>query len=505
MAFVAFVSFIWLNYAVRYTCLFNPRTNGTVVQMRIEFIVFLAAYFILLFLVSFFFSRKMKNIDDFFLASRKLPAFLVFLSLAASWVGATSTLVSVDEAYRNGVSSFWVMGIPAILTVLVFAFFLAPTIRRLPIVSLPDLVELRYGPLVRHMSAVLIVWYMILLAASQMTAMGNFLKLFTGTSYLNSLILGTAVVLMYSVFGGFFSVVVTDGFQFFLLAAGIFGLFIFLCRASSINDIPLLASQLGRGEYLNIFFDLKRNLLTAFSFTLAWIISPIAWQRIQSARSEQNARQGLFAAGATLFLVYGLLIMIGMFSLPLFSSGDQEGPILSALIFSKTGYILGGILFIAITAAIMSTMDTAINTGALSLTRDVYQQVFSSQKETSLVIVGRISTVVIGALAFLIATEMRSILKTLGLASEILTEGLFIPGIVMIYLKKRKPWAGFLSLMMGGGYAVTGFFCEVKILHLNWPDWPYTVPYGLALCAAGFLAGLVIDHLKKPQTAKRKT
>ncbi|GAG14750.1 unnamed protein product, partial [marine sediment metagenome] len=109
------------------------------------------------------------------------------MSLSASWFGATSILVSADEAYETGVSSFWIMGVPAVLTVLLLGFFLARPIRRLPIVTLPDLVELRYGRTVRHLASILIIWYMVVLAASQMVAVGNFLKSFLGTPYLMSL------------------------------------------------------------------------------------------------------------------------------------------------------------------------------------------------------------------------------------------------------------------------------------------------------------------------------
>ena len=79
--------------------------------------------------------------EGFFLASRSLGSLLIFVSLAASWIGASSTLVTVDEAYSQGVSSFWLMGLPAVLTALAFAFIFAAPIRRLPILTLPDLVE----------------------------------------------------------------------------------------------------------------------------------------------------------------------------------------------------------------------------------------------------------------------------------------------------------------------------------------------------------------------------
>lgn len=461
--------------------------------MRLEFFLFLFIYFILILSLSFLFSRRMKSLEDFFLASRNLPTSLVYLSLCASWFGATSILVSTDEAFKYGISAFWVMGIPAILTVLLLAFFLARPVRQLPIVSLPDLVELRYGRLVRHLASLLIVWYMVVLASSQMVAIGNFLETFLGTSYLLSLALGTVVVLIYSIFGGFFSVAITDGLQFFLLSAGCIGLFIFLLGASSFKEIPALASQLGRPDYFNFLFDFKKNFLTALSFTLAWTISPIAWQRIQAAKEDRKAQQGLYAASGTFVLLYGLLLFTGILSLPLFFSKSFGSSLLSELISSKLGNFLGGVLFVAIVAAVMSTMDTAINTGALSLTRDVYQQIFPSYRKKRIILMSRLATFLVGALAFLVATKFQSILKTLGLASEIMAEGLFVPGIAMIFLKKRLPAAGFLSLTLGGGFSVVSFLCEMGLLRFNWPSWPFSVPYGLTLSLFGFLAGFAIE------------
>jgi Na+/proline symporter len=81
-----------------------------------ELFIYLLLYFGLLLLVGLLFSKKIKSLEDFFLASRDLSAFLILLTLAGSWLGATSTLVSVDEAFHKGISSFWVIGIPSILT-----------------------------------------------------------------------------------------------------------------------------------------------------------------------------------------------------------------------------------------------------------------------------------------------------------------------------------------------------------------------------------------------------
>ncbi len=461
--------------------------------MAINHIIFLLAYCAVLLCVGILFSKRMKTLEDYFLASRNLPALWVYFSLTASWIGATSILVTVDEAYREGMSSFWIIGLPAVLTVVLFAFFLARPIRRLPIITLPDLVEMRYGRTVRHLASILIIWYMILLASSQMVALGNFLKIFLNTSYLTCLVLGTAVVLVYSAFGGFISVVLTDGLQFFLLAAGIGGVFIFLVQSSNIQDVAQAAAELEKLDYFNFFSDLKKNFLMALSFTCAWMISPIAWQRIQSARSLRSAQYGLLATAVTLFCFFGIVVGIGLFSLPLFQPGEWEGSLLSWILSTKTGFFLGGVLFVAVVAAIMSTMDTAINTGALSMAHDVYFQILSRNKKSHVVSASRISTILVAALAFLVATRFRSILQTLGLASEIMAEGLFVPGLAMLFLRKRRPAAGFLSLVAGGGYALVGFLCETKLIVGDWPTWPYSVPYGLAVSMAGFIVGGFID------------
>jgi solute:Na+ symporter, SSS family len=448
-----------------------------------EYLLFSLVYFAAMAFLGVLFSRKIQGLEGYFLASRRLSGFAVFLSLAASWIGATSVLISVDEASRRGISAFWVMGVPAVLTVMVFALFLAGKIRRLSIISLPELVERRYGRTVRHLSAVLIIWYMILLSASQMVAAGKFLHIIFGTSYILGLMLGVGIVILYSALGGYLSVVVTDAVQFALLAAALVVVLIYFGHSYSLAEI---IAKLGEREvpFWDFFLDFKKNSLIALSFTLAWIISPIAWQRIQSARSVPHARRGLWMAAAVFFIFYWGLIGVGL--------GAAVSP---PLFWLNLGGAAGGFVLVAVAAAIMSTMDTAINTGALSLTRDIYQEVWVSAHEYPIVQVSRFSTLIIGVAAFIIATQVPSILTTLGLASEIMTVGLFIPGIFMLYIKKPRPSAGLLGLGCGSLYSFFGFFCQIGLLPLEWPEWPYSVPGGLAVCAAGFAAGWIWDSI----------
>ncbi len=464
--------------------------------MRPELLLFLAVYLVALLAIGLKSSRRMAGLEDFFLASRSLPASLVFLSLTAAWFGATSIIVTTDEAFRVGLSAFWLVGVPAAATVLLLTFFLARPIRRLEVQTLPGLVEARYSKAVRHAASVLILWYMIVLASSQMVALGQFLKPFLGLPYVWSLGLGTAVVLVYLLSGGLFSVVATDVLQCFLLTAGMAGLSVYLVRSSPARAVAMAAQQVGNTGYFNFFYDGQRNALIALSFVLAWTISPIAWQRIQAARSATTARQGLLASAGAFIVLYGLVVFIGMRSLPLFSGRGLSHPLITEIIASRAGIWGGGILFVAVVAAILSTMDTAINTGALTLTRDIYGEVFRTSQTYPwrAVRTGRLATLIVALLAFGIATRLQSILQTLGLASEIMAEGLFVPGMAMFIFKKRRPLAGGLSLALGGGFALLSFLSALKIVPLILPAWPFSVPYGVGLSVIGFGIGYLIDR-----------
>ncbi|MCX6559478.1 MAG: sodium:solute symporter family protein [Candidatus Aminicenantes bacterium] len=456
--------------------------------MRPGLLIALASYFAIVLVIGLTARRRMKGFEDFFLASRRLPGTLVALSLTASWFGAASILVSTDDAFRTGLGALWLVGLPAVASILIL-FALAGPLRRLPALSLPELAGMRYGRVVRSIASGLLIWYMILLAASQMVAMGRFLGVFMKRPYLECLALGTAVVLIYSLAGGLRSVVATDIIQCALLAVGLSGLVVFLAGKAGGSSAVLGAITGGPG----LLAGFPQSGLIFLSFTLAWTISPIAHQRIQAARSGTAARGGLAASAAALAVLYVLVVLIGGLARPLFGGRVPEGSLFPAMIADKLGPWLGSLLFAAVLAAVMSTLDTALNAGGLAIARDVFGRKAAERPERG-ALASRAALILAAAAAFAVATRFQSILKTIGLASEILAEGFFVPGLAMILSVRRRPWAGLLSLGLGGGFAVLSFLSTSGVLPLPIPAWPFSLPYGLGLSLAGFAFGSALDQ-----------
>ncbi|MCX7973466.1 MAG: sodium:solute symporter family protein [Candidatus Aminicenantes bacterium] len=458
-------------------------------------------YLAILLIFGLLLKKRVRNVDDFFFASRKLKASPMSFSLAASWIGATSILVVTDEACRQGLGSLWLVGIPAWLTVVLMAIALAKPMRRSSGFALQELLEARYGSAMRRLASLVIFWYLLMLAASQLVALGTFLKLFLQRDYYFSLIIGLLAVLIYTSLGGLISVVTNDLFQSFFLLTGL--MILFLTLLIKINNLGGLAQlEASFWPYLGLFSNIKKNSLMALSFTLAWLISPIAWQRVHAAQNLVTARKGLWLTSIIFAIIYPIISFLGILGRRFYEPENEGSPLLAWLIMNgPIANWLKGLLFIAIVAAILSTLDTAINSSCLFLSREI---IGLSQRNflTQPLRFSRLTNLAVGFLAFLVATQFRNILQTIGLASEIMAEGLFIPVVAMFFLRGQAKLAGLLSLSLGTFFSLGSFLSGAGFIKVTWPTWPVSLPYGLALSLFGFGLGLLMAKLWKNKTTQ---
>jgi len=459
--------------------------------MNPVFVLAIAGYAAALWAAGLGLKRRPGSLDSFFLASRELSASRVAFSLCASWIGAASLLVSTDEACRDGLSAFWIVGLPAVATLLILTGLTRP-IRAVAGLTPSELMRRHYGRTAGLLTTVLVVWYMTVLAASQMVAAGPFLGAFLKTGPLPSLALAAAIVMVYSAAGGLRAVARTHVLQIGLLVAGLAAMVVSLASRTTWGAVREAASASGKAGYFDPLSGGGRNALIALSFVLAWTISPIAWQRMQAARGERESRLGTSGAALLLGVFYLGIVAAGMLFLPLFPGGAAGAPLVTRFIGQEPSTPLSGLLFVTVLAAILSTMDAALNAGAFTLTKDLLGRPSGSGTGGRPLVLARIATLALALAALLIAARLGDILKTLGLASTIMAEGLLVPGIAALFLKRRAPLAGLLALIGGGGYALLSFLADSGFPILSVPPWPWSLPLGVAIGAAGFAAGLLL-------------
>jgi SSS family solute:Na+ symporter len=185
------------------------------------------------------------------------------------------------------------------------------------------------------------------------------------------------------------------------------------------------------------------------TFGSAWMIQANVWQRISAARSPQDARKMIGLSFLVYIPLYLMVTFTGMLALGLFEEMPQGG-VISGIINDYMPPFLGALIFVGICSAIMSTMDSLINTGAMVLCVDIYKNKFRPEADQKqLLFVGKIGTIIVTLIALLIGLEIKSILKVSWLAADLLSTGAFVP-LMLGFIWKRGTTIGAMSSMVFG-------------------------------------------------------
>ena len=395
------------------------------------------------------YNRKNQSSEDYFLASRQLPSWLLAITFIASWWGGGSAIDLVDHAHQNGLSSFWIYGIPVLIATFLMLVF-AKGIRNLSTITQPQLMEERYNATVALLLTIFIIIFMVIGSAVQVIVIGKFFNAFFHISYEGGALLGTAIVLAYSFFGGFKGVVITDLIQFvFFLFTGIFLFFLAYNQSGGMEAVQATAAAKGNVGYTVFFNNVADNLAYVITFGTSWMIQANIWQRISAAKESSDAKRMMTISFFAFIPLYLMVTYTGMFSSVIYESVPDNG-IVPDMINNISNPLLSSVLFVGLSAAIMSTMDSLVNTGAMSLTVDIYKNYINpSATNRKTVTIGRVSTLIICLLSLLIALRIQSVLTISWIASDFLTCGAFIPLVFGFLWARGSSKAATISMLFG--------------------------------------------------------
>lgn len=446
-------------------------------------------------------NKKNSNSEDYFLASRSLPAWLLAITFIASWWGGGSAIDLVDVAHKEGISSFWVYGVPVLLSTFLMYIF-AGGIRSIGTISQGELIEKRYDKRVGFMLTVFIIIFMSIGSATQVIVIGNLFESFFGIDYSLSATLGTLLVLFYSLFGGFRGVVLTDLFQFvFFLFASVVLFVLSYSLSGGFSSLSVIASEPNREGFTSVFHNLGDNLAYIITFGSSWMIQANVWQRISAAKTPQSAKKMMKISFLAFIPLYLMVALTGMFSASIFESVPQGG-VVAGLLNQMQSPLLSGLIFIGLCSAIMSTMDSMINSGALSLTVDIYQRHINPKAKPNMgVKVGRISTALIAIIALIVGVKIRSVLTIAWIGADFLATGAFVP-LVLGFIFRRGTTSAALSSMIFG--LVFSLYNLCVALGANFPTlWKIasTEQAIIGMCTS-FIIYMCVSLVTKPNKEK---
>lgn len=456
----------------------------------------LGGYFILVVMAAKIFSKKIETLKDFFLAGRKLTALPVALTFTATWFGAASTMGSIDAFHNNGISGLWYLILPSIISCVCIALFMAKRVARQTYISQPEAVEAHYGKTGRLFLAIIILLSITGFVASQTVAAGLVFKTFFGLDIVWSTIISVSAVVLYSMMGGYFAVVITDILQVSLIVLSLLVLVVFSIAQSGILDSGTTAYFIQQPDSFWALGDnLTSNLALTTSFVLAWVTAPEMWQRMSSTPDEKTAQKACWQAITLLFLLFIIVTIIGLLSVNLVSSEKGAMVDLARLIPNP---FLSTLVLIGFVAAVTSSMDSGINIGSLTITNDIYKGFIDpNASPKKLLWLSRFATILVVIPATLIALNFQDIIKVLWMSADIYASAMFFPIVGLLYLKNPPKWSGVLAMGFGLTMVIISTLVHHNLITLPfyWPPSPYSTLLGVLLSGVGFGLGYLLPRV----------
>lgn len=372
--------------------------------------------------------RSENNFLDHLLMGRKLTLPLFTATLVATWYGGIFGVAEI--AFNEGLYNFVTQGVFWYLSYIVFAVYILPKINQKSYSSLPELVSSRMGPFAGNWTASLNIFN--LLPIAYIISLGKFLSLIFDIHFELGMVIGLLIVLSYSLFGGFRSVVYSDIVQFFVMLTSVILVFIFAVSKFGVSTLSSLPDS-----YFSITG--KSSLGETFMWGLiafGTLVDPNFYQRSYAAKDTKTAQKGILLS-TLIWLIFDISLTIGAMYAKATGALDYFNFSLGLLPIGLRGFFLAGLL-----ATILSTLDSYLFLAGSTLSLDLFNKKSTRIQKFSIVIIAFISL----ALAFNSDGSIKSVWKFLGSLSS---AALLFPMLGFYFLKSFKTSAFMLSSIAG--------------------------------------------------------
>jgi solute:Na+ symporter, SSS family len=447
----------------------------------------IVGYLLLITFVGLRVGGRVKSAHDFFLAGRSLTWVVIGLSIIGTNIGANSYVGAAGNAYNVGIAQAnfeWIGAIPAmILASLVFI----PLYWKAEVYSIPEYLGLRYNQAVRVAAAAITSIVAVFAIGVALWALALTLQTYLGWPIWVGIMVTGTVVGLYSIAGGLAAVAFTDSLQVCIM---------FLCGLVIVG--LGVAETGGFSGFAETLTSENPNHLQAYlpadHETFPWpgvilglgvVLSPAYWcagqailQRSLAAKTQWDASAGMmFAAFAKLFVPL-LIVFPGLLALVMHAEIKYPDMALPWVIKNVLPPGISGLMFIAIIAALQSTIDSGINSTSLLVTRDIRHVLMKNADRSQDLKIGRILTLVILLLSMSIApliADMGGIFTFLQTILSLFQGPMLALLLLGAFTRRATPMAGLWTLISGVVVAALFLLSGMNMLYVAFTSFVYAM------------------------------
>ncbi|WP_282139609.1 sodium:solute symporter family protein [Cytobacillus oceanisediminis] len=415
------------------------------------YLVAVILYLILMALIGVYFAKKsVKNSDDFMVAGRSLPLFVVMGTLLATFVGSGTVVGGASFIYQYGPFAA-IFNLSGGIVGAIILYFIASKIRQIEIYTVPDLLERRFGKTALYISSVIIIFAFVGITAYQFTGGAYVLQLTTGIPLEVGAIIMCALVIFLTVSGGLFSVAYTDALSAILIIIGfLFGVPFALNAVGGFEGLSLSLPEMNKTWNGGLSFpQLLGFFLPLFLLVLG---DQNMYQRFSAAKDPNVARKSTIGFFVGSVFVISLTIILATTSIVLFPDIKPDTAILS-LAIDGVPLVVGLLILCSAVAFIITTATSYLLSASGNIVSDLIQRSSKSKlSESKLLWYNRVIVVILGVLAYVLGQFFPSVLA-IQMYSYTMYGASLTPAILATVLWKNATKAGVISSMIVGGSA----------------------------------------------------
>ena len=423
-----------------------------------------AVYLLITIAIGLLAARRVKNTADFAIAGRHLPLVMIVTTTFATWFGSETVLGIPARFIEGGLGGVVEDPFGAGTCLILVGLFFAGKLYRMTLLTISDYYRERYGRIVEVACSLIIMLSYLGWVSAQVTALGLVFNLLSGGSISIPLgmVIGVVSILAYTLFGGMWSVAVTDFIQMIILVLGLTTIAVFAGNMAGGADkvVSLVASKdLFKFWPEPSFHDMVFFFAAAITMMLGSIPQQDVFQRVMSANSVKAATKGPVIGGVCyilfafvpMFLVASALIIMPEQTAELLKDDPQK--VLPTLVMEKMPFAMQVLFFGALLSAIKSTASATLLAPSVTFTENIWRQFRPRVSDRHELRTMRITVLVFSCfvLAYAIYMQGTSIYEMVSGAYQVTLVGAFVPLVMGLYWKRASTQGAILSIVLGIG------------------------------------------------------
>ena len=456
---------------------------------------FVILYLLLSIGIGLFAATRVQNSKDFAIAGRSLPLPIVAATVFATWFGAEAVLGISATFVKEGLRGVVADPFGSSMCLILAGLFFAPRLYRLNLLTVGDYYRFRYNRAVEVLCTLCIVASYLGWVAAQFKVLGLVLNVVTEGAVSQSVgvMIGAAIVLTYTTFGGMFSVAILDFVQISVIMGGL------LYIASIVGDLAggvrAVITHAAQAGKLDLF---PPATMTAWvPFVGAWMTMMLGsipqqdvFQRITSAKNEQTAVRGSLL-GAVLYFAFCFVPMFLAYAATLIDPAkfgmllEQDSQlVLPTLVLQHTPIAAQVIFFGAVLSAVMSCSSATLLAPSVALSENVIKPLFPHLNDSEFLRLMRVVLVGFASVVLIIALwSDATIYKLVVNTYKVTLVAAFFPLFAGLYWKWATTQGALWAIVAG----LTSWL-TLELISQPTDVWPPQL-VGFVMAGVGMLAG----------------